>query len=320
MSCANVVEHAGAPAGARRLRARDRPDRPRPRRVAGHVADARRDAGAPRRASRSTSTPSTRSATATGSPWSRTPRTRSARAGRAGRSASHGNLTAFSFHATKNITTFEGGALVVPADAAAERAGRLSLHGLSRSAWARHGSTGPAAYEVAEPGFKFSMNDISAAVGIHQLAPPRRLDRAPRRARRPLRRGAARTSRSSCRRGRRPTPATRTTSTSCGCGTSAAPTATAVIARMQDAQIGCTVHFKAIHLYDHYRSTLRPAPPTTCRSPPACRRPSLSLPAVPGDDRGRRRRTSPPRSTRLARLTMVRVLPHRSSRSALPSG
>ena len=57
----------------------------------------------------------------------------------------------------------------MPAEAAAERAGRLSLHGLSRSAWARHGSTGPAAYEVAEPGFKFSMNDISAAVGIHQL-------------------------------------------------------------------------------------------------------------------------------------------------------
>ena len=82
---------------------------------------------------------------------------------------SHGNLTAFSFHATKNITTFEGGALVVPAEAAAERAGRLSLHGLSRSAWARHGAIGPGAYEVAEPGFKFSMNDISAAVGIHQL-------------------------------------------------------------------------------------------------------------------------------------------------------
>ena len=83
---------------------------------------------------------------------------------------SHGNLTAFSFHATKNITTFEGGALAVPAEAAAERAGRLSLHGLSRSAWTRHGTAGPAAYEVAEPGFKFSMNDISAAVGIHQLA------------------------------------------------------------------------------------------------------------------------------------------------------
>ena len=87
---------------------------------------------------------------------------------------SHGNPTSFSFHATKNITTFEGGALGVRRRGhGRERAERLALHGLSRSAWARHGATGPAAYEVAEPGFKFSMNDISAAVGIHQL---RRLD------------------------------------------------------------------------------------------------------------------------------------------------
>jgi dTDP-4-amino-4,6-dideoxygalactose transaminase len=89
----------------------------------------------------------------------------------AGRSiGSHGNLTAFSFHATKNITTFEGGALVIDDEATAERVQRLALHGLSRSAWSRHGSAMPAQYEVDEPGFKFAMNDIAAAVGIHQLA------------------------------------------------------------------------------------------------------------------------------------------------------
>jgi dTDP-4-amino-4,6-dideoxygalactose transaminase len=166
---------------------------------------------------------------------------------------SHGNITAFSFHATKNITTFEGGALAVPADAAAERAGRLSLHGLSRSAWARHGAAGPAAYEVAEPGFKFSMHDISAAVGIHQLD---RLDgwierraeladlydqalqglpldlppRPPAHARHAHHLYIVRL-RDDSRVGR-----------------------DTVIERMQEAQIGCSVHFKAIHLYDHYRS------------------------------------------------------------------
>jgi dTDP-4-amino-4,6-dideoxygalactose transaminase len=81
----------------------------------------------------------------------------------------HGNPTAFSFHATKNMTTFEGGALVLTDGAAAERVERLSLHGLSRSAWSRHGASGPEAYDVPEPGFKCGMHDVAAAVGIHQL-------------------------------------------------------------------------------------------------------------------------------------------------------
>ena len=86
---------------------------------------------------------------------------------------SHGNPTAFSFHATKNMTTLEGGALAVPGLGLAERAERLSLHGLDRSAWQRHGSGSPADYELEEPGFKLTMTDVGAAVGIHQI---RRLD------------------------------------------------------------------------------------------------------------------------------------------------
>ena len=117
---------------------------------------------------------------------------RSARAGRAGRIGAHGNPTSFSFHATKNITTFEGGALAFADEGMAQRAERLSLHGLSRSAWARHGATGPAAYEVAEPGLQV-LDERHLRRGRHPpVAPARRLDRAPRRARRPLRRGAAR--------------------------------------------------------------------------------------------------------------------------------
>jgi dTDP-4-amino-4,6-dideoxygalactose transaminase len=84
-----------------------------------------------------------------------------------------GDLCSFSFHATKNMTTIEGGALVVGDAAQAERVERLSVHGLSQSAWKRHRTTGPATYDVAEPGFKYAMNDVSAAIGLHQL---KRLD------------------------------------------------------------------------------------------------------------------------------------------------
>lgn len=84
-----------------------------------------------------------------------------------------GNLCAFSFHATKNMTTIEGGALAVLDADQSERVQRLALHGLSRSAWSRHGTAGPAQYDVSEPGYKLGMNDVSAAIGIHQL---RRLD------------------------------------------------------------------------------------------------------------------------------------------------
>ena len=85
------------------------------------------------------------------------------------RVGAHGNLTAYSFHATKNITTFEGGALAIVNEDLAERVERLALHGLTRSSWARHGDVAPGDYDVPEPGYKFAMHDISAAVGIHQL-------------------------------------------------------------------------------------------------------------------------------------------------------
>jgi dTDP-4-amino-4,6-dideoxygalactose transaminase len=86
---------------------------------------------------------------------------------------SWGNLCSFSFHATKNMTTIEGGALVLADEFQAERVERLAQHGLSRSSWSRHGEAGPDQYDVVEPGFKLGMHDISAAIGAHQL---RRLD------------------------------------------------------------------------------------------------------------------------------------------------
>lgn len=77
-------------------------------------------------------------------------------------------LAAFSFYATKNLTTGEGGMLVgVPEDI--DKARVLSLHGMSRDAWKRYGAGGAWYYEVAMPGFKFNMTDLQAAIGLHQL-------------------------------------------------------------------------------------------------------------------------------------------------------
>jgi dTDP-4-amino-4,6-dideoxygalactose transaminase len=79
-------------------------------------------------------------------------------------------FTAFSFYATKNLTTAEGGMLTVLAESDADRLRVLRLHGISRDAWNRYSSDGVATYEAIEPGFKYNMTDIQGAIGIHQLA------------------------------------------------------------------------------------------------------------------------------------------------------
>ena len=81
----------------------------------------------------------------------------------------HGNLVAYSFYVTKNITTIEGGALSTADEGIAERVERLALHGLSLGAWERFSDKGYRHYEVEEPGYKSNMTDVQAAVGLHQL-------------------------------------------------------------------------------------------------------------------------------------------------------
>jgi len=80
-----------------------------------------------------------------------------------------GNLAAFSFYVTKNITTIEGGALVTEDPEIAAEVERLALHGLSLGAWQRFSDSGFRHYEVVRPGFKYNMTDVQAAVGLHQL-------------------------------------------------------------------------------------------------------------------------------------------------------
>ncbi|MGC9970700.1 MAG: DegT/DnrJ/EryC1/StrS family aminotransferase [Bryobacteraceae bacterium] len=86
----------------------------------------------------------------------------------------HGAATAFSFYATKNMTTGEGGAITTNDEELAARMRMLSLHGMSRDAWQRYSEQGSWFYEVVEAGFKHNMTDLQASLGLHQL---RRLDR-----------------------------------------------------------------------------------------------------------------------------------------------
>jgi dTDP-4-amino-4,6-dideoxygalactose transaminase len=84
-----------------------------------------------------------------------------------------GDAAAFSFYATKNLTTGEGGMLVLRDDAAAEQARVLALHGMSRDAWKRYGSTGQWRYDVLANGHKYNLTDVAASLGLTQLAKQR---------------------------------------------------------------------------------------------------------------------------------------------------
>jgi dTDP-4-amino-4,6-dideoxygalactose transaminase len=79
------------------------------------------------------------------------------------------DVTAFSFYATKNLTTGEGGAAVCNDDALAARMSLLSLHGMDHDAWKRYSDTGSWYYEVTAPGFKYNLSDVLAAIGLGQL-------------------------------------------------------------------------------------------------------------------------------------------------------
>src|SRR5215510_6409717 len=80
-----------------------------------------------------------------------------------------GDITAFSFYATKTITTGEGGMVTTERDDYAARVKLMSLHGLSGDAWNRYSSRGNWYYEVEEFGFKYNMTDVAAALGLRQL-------------------------------------------------------------------------------------------------------------------------------------------------------
>jgi dTDP-4-amino-4,6-dideoxygalactose transaminase len=80
-----------------------------------------------------------------------------------------GDVGAFSFYPTKNITTAEGGMVVSTNPEILERIRILRLHGISRDAWKRYGPEGFRHWETLSAGFKYNMYDLQAALGLAQL-------------------------------------------------------------------------------------------------------------------------------------------------------
>lgn len=81
-----------------------------------------------------------------------------------------GDFGCFSFYATKNVATGEGGMAIAKDPERLARLRVLGLHGMSRDAWKRFTADGYRHYQVVEYGFKYNMMDLQAAIGIHQLA------------------------------------------------------------------------------------------------------------------------------------------------------
>jgi perosamine synthetase len=81
-----------------------------------------------------------------------------------------GDITCFSFYATKTITTGEGGMVTTENPEFAEKIRMLSLHGITKDAWKRYSSQGSWRYDIMEVGYKYNLTDLQAALGLTQLA------------------------------------------------------------------------------------------------------------------------------------------------------
>ena len=78
-------------------------------------------------------------------------------------------FAAYSFYATKNLITGEGGMLCCRDLADHQRAAVLGLHGMSADAWRRYQRDDFRLYDIVAAGFKYNMFDLQAALGLVQL-------------------------------------------------------------------------------------------------------------------------------------------------------
>jgi len=163
------------------------------------------------------------------------------------------NLTCFSFYATKNLTTGEGGMLTGPKELV-DQARILSLHGMSRDAWRRYEKDGSWRYDIVAPGYKYNMSDPQASLGIRQL---RKIDRMHQR-RREI---AIRYSRGFADEEALQIPVSLPDVVHAWHLyvlrlriAHATVDRNALIERLKQAGIGCSVHFIPIHTHSYYRS------------------------------------------------------------------
>jgi len=167
----------------------------------------------------------------------------------------HGNTVAFSFYATKNMTTGEGGMITTPNAEAATKMRRLALHGMSRDAWKRYTQAGSWYYEILEPGYKDNMTDLAAAIGLHQL---RKLDGFNRRRQQLAQRYDRALGPLGCFRLMQPRPDRNhvyhlyTVEIIPG---TLQITRDQMIDRLKELNIGTSVHFIPLHKHPYYRDT-----------------------------------------------------------------
>jgi len=193
-----------------------------------------------------------------------------------------GDAAAFSFYATKTMTTGgEGGMLVTDLDDVADRARLMRLHGISADAWNRYGAGGSWAYEVAEAGFKYNLTDLAAAIGLVQLE--RLDDLADARTAIGTRYDAAFASSPMLERPPRRAGdlhAWHLYVVRLNLGTLTIDRAE-VIRRLGEAGIGASVHFIPLHLHPHYQQRYGYAPGDFPVAESIFER-SISLPIWPG--------------------------------------
>ena len=86
------------------------------------------------------------------------------------KTGSLGTLGCFSFYATKNMTTAEGGMITTNDEDLVKKLRLITNHGITKDSWSRYGSSSVWNYDVLLPGYKYNMTDIQAALGLVQLA------------------------------------------------------------------------------------------------------------------------------------------------------
>jgi len=80
-----------------------------------------------------------------------------------------GDMAAFSFYVTKNLSMGEGGFVSCRSEEQERELALLSLHGMDQDAWERYGAQGRWHYDVSRFGYKCNLTDIQAALGLVQL-------------------------------------------------------------------------------------------------------------------------------------------------------
>ena len=191
-------------------------------------------------------------------------------------------IAAFSFHATKNMTTGEGGAIATDDPELAARVEQVALHGLSVGAWQRFSDRGYRHYEATRLGSKSNMTDMQASLGIHQLP---RLDRWIARREELWRRydsllaGLPLTLPAAAGGQMRHARHLYQVLIDPGAG----PTRDGVLDSLTDQRIGTGVHYRAVHLHPYYAERLGHAPSDFPVASDISER-TLSLPLSPGID------------------------------------